>query len=51
MENNAIPVTTVDINDRMIKVNDTIYEMDKIDRFTLLSIDGNYVMLRLFIKK
>jgi hypothetical protein len=25
--------------------------MDKIDRFTLLSIDGNYVMLRLFIKK
>lgn len=51
MENNAIPVTSVDINDRMIKVNDTIYEMDKIDRFALLSQEGNYVMLRLFIKK
>ncbi len=51
MENNAIPVTSVDINERMIKVNDTIYEMEKIDRFTLLSNDGNYVMLRLFIKK
>ncbi|MBP9812499.1 hypothetical protein KBC86_03895 [Candidatus Gracilibacteria bacterium] len=51
MENNTIPVTRVDINDRMVRVNDTVYDMDKIDRFTLLSNDGNYVMLRLFIKK
>lgn len=50
MENNSIPITSVDINDHMIRVNGTIYEMDKIDRFTLLSNDGNYVMLRLFIK-
>lgn len=50
MENNSIPVTNVDINERMVRVNDTIYEMDKIDRFTLLSNEGNYVMLRLFIK-
>ena len=25
--------------------------MERIDRFTMLSSDGNYVMLRLFIKK
>ncbi|GAB0174599.1 MAG: hypothetical protein HHAS10_04780 [Candidatus Altimarinota bacterium] len=52
MENNAIPISTVDINDRIIKVNDTIYEFDKIDRFALLSDgEGNPIMLRLFIKK
>lgn len=51
MENNSIPVTSVDINERMVKVNETIYEMERIDRFTMLSSDGNYVMLRLFIKK
>jgi hypothetical protein len=50
MENNSIPITRVDVNDRMIRVNATVYDIDKIDRFTLLSNDGNYVMLRLFIK-
>lgn len=52
MENNATPITTVDINDRLVRVNDTVYELDKIDRFTILSDgEGTPVVLRLFIKK
>ena len=51
MENNSIPVTSVEINERIVRVNNTIYEMDKIDRFGLLSSEWSYVMLRLFIKK
>jgi hypothetical protein len=51
MENNATPTTEVSINDHVIQVAGTTYNLDMIDRFTLLSNEWEYVMLRLFLKK
>lgn len=51
MENNATPITNVNITDRLIQVNTTTYEFDKIEKFALLSNGASYVMLRLFLKK
>jgi hypothetical protein len=51
IENNASPVSTVDIDDKKIQVNSTIYNFDSIDRFTLLMSGGEHSMLRIFMKK
>ncbi len=51
MENNATPITHVNISEHIVQVNTTIYEFDKINKFALLSNGTNYVMLRLFLKK
>ncbi len=51
MENNATPVTSVIVNENFIQVDTTKYDLSMIDKFTMLSNDGVYVMLRLFVKK
>ena len=51
MENNAIPITTVSIDDRMIVVGNTRYDISSVEKFALLKNDDDYVMLRLFMKK
>lgn len=51
MENNATPTTTVEITDRYISMGNVRYEMNTIEKFTLLKNEDVYVMLRLFVKK
>jgi hypothetical protein len=51
IENNASPISTVYIDDKKIQINNTIYNFDSIDRFTLLMSSGEHVMLRIFMKK
>ncbi len=51
MENNATPVTSVEITDRYISLGNVRHEMSSIEKFTLLKNGDDYVMLRLFVKK
>jgi hypothetical protein len=51
MENNATPTTIVEITDRYISMGTVRYEMNTIEKFTLLKNEDAYVMLRLFVKK
>ena len=51
MENNAAPMTTVHVNDRIIQIGSAIYEIPKITGFTILSRDGIPALLRIWIKK
>ncbi len=51
MENNAAPMMTVLVNDRLIQIGSAVYELDKITKFTILSRDGIPALLRIWIKK
>ncbi|MDD2693308.1 MAG: hypothetical protein PHY14_00055 [Candidatus Gracilibacteria bacterium] len=51
MENNSAPTVSVTVNDRVVQVGSSIYELDKIAKFTILSRDGTPALLRIWIKK
>lgn len=39
------------VNDRVIQIGSTVYDLDKVAKFTILSRDGTPAILRLWIKK
>ncbi len=51
MENNASSMMNVIVNDRLIQIGGSHYELDKIEKFTVLTRDGIPALLRIWIKK
>ena len=51
MENNSAPTVSVMVNERTIHIGTSIYELDKLSKFTILSRDGTPAILRIWIKK
>lgn len=51
MENNATPNMTVMVNDRVVQIGWSHYELDKLAKFTILTRDGTPAILRIWIKK
>ena len=51
IENNASPTVNVMVNDRVIQIGSTVYELDRLSKFTILSRDGVPAIFRIWIKK
>ncbi len=51
MENNANPLTQVEIHEHAIRVNESTFSYDNIQKFSILSHEGTPILLRLYLKK
>ncbi len=51
IENNATPITHVEVTERYIQAGNTRFEINTLEKFALLKNGDDFVMLRLFVKK